>query len=380
MTMIIKNARIISPGVDLPNAAVEVDSGRISRIFLAEQDVPETTDCYDAGGKMLVPGFIDMHFHGAMGYETTTDNPKAMEAIGAAKLREGVTSCLPTTLTLSEERLTRSLQHIQRYLQAPTGAEVIGTHLEGPYVNPQCLGAQNPAFQRNPDIAEVMRLNAVSPVKVVSYAIELPGAVEFTERLLGTGIIPSCGHSAATAQQFAAGRNRGLRRLTHFCNQMTRLHHREIGLVGVGLEDDEVYIEMICDKIHICPDMMRLAFRCHSLDHILLITDAMEASGLADGKYQIGGLEVQVSEGAARLTANGALAGSILKMNQALRNAYQVTGLDLPRIIRTTSLNQAREMGIYDLGRVQPGYRANLTVLDDAFNVAAVFINGSRML
>ena len=380
MSLLIQNATVITPGIKLNGAAILVDNGKIRRVFAAGEALPKADETFDAAGQMVVPGFIDMHFHGAMGYETTTDDPKAMAAIGKAKILEGVTDCCPTTLTLSEDRLAKSLGYIEAYRQNPTGAEVIGTHLEGPYVNPECLGAQNPAYQRNPDIAEIRRLHAVSPVSLITYAIELPGALEFTEDLLDMGILPSCGHTNATAAQFNAGCLRGLRRLTHFCNQMTKLHHREIGMVGTGLRNSEVYLEMICDKIHLCPDMIDLIFHRKNLDHIILITDAMEASHLQAGKYQLGGLDVIVKDGAARLASNGALAGSILEMNNALKNVYEVTGMPLEELIRTTSLNQAQELGIRDLGRIEAGFRANLTVLDDDFKVTQVFLRGKKQL
>ena len=380
MSLLIQNATVITPGIKLDGAAILVDNGRIRRVFAAGEELPKASEKFNAAGQMVVPGFIDMHFHGAMGYETTTDDPKAMTAIGKAKILEGVTDCCPTTLTLSEERLAKSLEYIEAYRQNPSGADVIGTHLEGPYVNPECLGAQNPAYQRNPDIAEIRRLHAVSPVSLITYAIELPGALAFTEDLLDMGILPSCGHTNATTAQFNDGCLRGLRRLTHFCNQMTKLHHREIGMVGTGLRNPEVYLEMICDKIHLCPDMIDLVFRTKNLDHIILITDAMEASHLQAGKYQLGGLDVIVKDGAARLASNGALAGSILEMNNALKNVYEVTGLPLQDIIRTTSLNQAQELGIRDLGRIEAGFRANLTVLDDSFKVTQVFLRGKKML
>ena len=378
--MLIRNAHILSPGIDIPSADLLIQDGRINALYLPGEKAPATEESFDAAGKMLLPGFIDMHFHGAMGYETTTDDPKAMVTIGEAKLKEGVTSCCPTTLTLSEERLAASLAHIERYRKKPSGAKVIGTHLEGPYVNPECLGAQNPAYQRNPDLAEVLRLHAISPVKIVTYAIELPGAIPFTNDLMANGILPSCGHTNATLDEFEQGRIRGLRRLTHYCNQMTKLHHRSIGMVGCGLLHQEVYIEMICDKIHLCPDMIRLAFQQKQLSHILLITDAMEAAGLPSGKFQLGGLDVIVKDGAARLAVNGALAGSILRMNEALRNVHEVTGLPLKELVRTTSLNQAQEMGIPDLGRIEPGCRADLVLLDDQFQVANVFLDGVKCI
>jgi N-acetylglucosamine-6-phosphate deacetylase len=364
----------------MPNAAVLIEGGRIKDVIAAGAPLPKADSTYDAGGDMVIPGFIDMHFHGGMGCEVTGDNPKAVEIVGEAKLKEGVTSMCPTTLTLPEERLAETLAKVEAYRKAPTGSKVIGTHLEGPYINMECIGAQNPAYVRGPSIEEIRRLKAISPVALVTYAIEVPGSLEFTDGLIQEGILPSCGHTNATFAQFKAGRERGLKRLTHFCNQMTRLHHREIGLVGAGLYDDDVCIEMICDTIHLCPDMIRLAFKVKPLNRILLITDAMEATGLADGNYSLGGLDVVVSDGAARLASNGALAGSTLQFNTALKNVARETGLPLAKIIRTTSLNQAEELGIKDLGRVAPGYVADLAVLDKDFRVKAVFVDGVRKL
>ena len=379
-TTLITNAHLISPDVDQEQAAILLDGQHIRQVFHAGESLPAADATFDAKGQMVVPGFIDTHFHGGMGYETTSDDPKAMAIVAEAKLKEGVTSMCPTTLTLPQEKLAASLKNIEVYRRQPAFAKVIGTHLEGPYINPECIGAQNPAFLRRADIQEVKTLNKISPVSLVTYAIEMPGSLEFTEQLCQAGICPSCGHTNATFAQFEDGRQRGLKRLTHFCNQMTKLHHREIGLVGLGLYQDDVAIEMICDKIHLCPDMIRLAFKVKPIEQIIIITDAMEATGLADGNYQLGGLAVVVADGAARLAANGALAGSTLQFNTAFKNIAEVTGLPLAELIKTTSLNQALSLGRKDLGKVAPGYVADLAVLDDDFNVRAVFVDGDRKI
>ncbi len=377
MSLLIRNARIITPGMDAAGSAVFVENGKIKNIYLAGEELPAADTCFDAGGRMLMPGFIDMHCHGGMSYETTTPCKEAMPAIAEAKMKEGVTSFCPTTLTLSPELLESSLKLIEDYRLNAGFTKVIGTHLEGPYVNPKCAGAQNPAYLRKPDIDEVRRLNAISPVSVISYAVELDGAVEFTADVVAEGIVPSCGHTDAAKKQFDVVKAKGMARLTHFCNQMTKLHHREIGMVGTGLIDDDVYLEMICDKIHLCPDMIALVFKVKPLNRILLITDAMEATGLPDGDYQLGGLAVVVKDGAARLKENtDALAGSTLQFNRALQNVHEVTGLPLKDLVRTTSLNQAEELGINDLGRIAPGYVADMVLLDDDFDVKAVFIDG----
>jgi len=378
MSLLIINARVISPEKELLGGAVLVDGGRIRKVYAAGDALPSAAEIYDAGGKMLLPGFIDPHCHGGMGYEATSDDSKAVRIIAEAKLQEGVTSFCPTTLTLTEEKLAASLRNIEAYRLVPSGSKVIGTHLEGPYINPNCAGAQNPAYLRQADIAEVLRLHAISPVALISYAIEMPGSLEFTRALAGTGIKASCGHTDATYAQFKEGMQLGLSRLTHFCNQMTKLHHREIGLVGAGLYEDDVAIEMICDKIHLCPDMIRLVFKVKTIEKILLISDAMEATGLPDGNYQLGGLAVVVSAGAARLASNGALAGSTLQYNTALKNVVAVTGLPLPELVKTTAWNQACDLGIKDLGKIEEGFVADLAVLDEQFQVAAVFVDGQR--
>ncbi len=378
MSLIIKNAHIISPDIDERNCAVLIENGKIEKVFHASEALPAADEVFDAAGKMVVPGFIDVHIHGGMGYEATCGKPEAIGAIAEGKMKEGVTSFCPTTLTLSKEALIDSLKLVEAYRKKAKFTKVLGVHLEGPFLNRECLGAQNPAFIRRPDIAEVKELNAISHVSIVTYALDVDGCIPFTKELVKAGIKPSCGHTNATYEQFKAGQAEGLARLTHFCNQMTKLHHREIGLVGAGLYDDSVVIEMICDKIHLCPDMIRLAFKVKPIDKILLITDAMEATGLPDGDYQLGGLAVVVKDGAARLKSSNALAGSTLQFNVAFKNVAEVTGLPLSQIVKTTSYNQARDLGIKNLGKIEAGFIADITVLDDDFAVKAVFIDGVK--
>ncbi|MDD3694705.1 MAG: N-acetylglucosamine-6-phosphate deacetylase [Lentisphaeria bacterium] len=380
MSLLLKNLRLISPGLDLPGAAVLLEAGHIKKVFAAGEQLPSAAHEFDGEGQMLMPGFIDIHCHGGMGYEATSEQPQAIRSICEGKIRDGVTSLCPTTLTLPEEKLAESLRHIEAYRRAPSACKIAGTHLEGPYINPECAGAQNPAYLRQADIDEVLRLHAISPVSMVTYAVEMPGSLEFTASLCQAGIMPSCGHSNATYAQFKEGMQKGLKCLTHFCNQMTKLHHREIGLVGAGFCEDEVAIEIICDKIHLCPDMVKMIFKFKPIDKILLISDAMEATGLPDGDYQLGGLAVVVSDGAARLASNGALAGSTLKMNIALKNAYELSGKALSELVQTSSWNQARELGLEKLGKIEAGYIADLVLLDDDFQVKQVFLDGVAKL
>ncbi|MBP5225865.1 MAG: N-acetylglucosamine-6-phosphate deacetylase [Kiritimatiellae bacterium] len=380
-TGLIRNAHVISPKCDLPNAAILIEGTRIARVAAADE--PLAADwTYDAKGAYVVPGFIDIHTHGAAGMDITDETDGAVVAVAKAKLEEGCTSFAPTTLTLAEETLAASLTAIADYAKTARYSKVIGTHLEGPYINPACLGAQNPAFVRKPDVEEVRRLQAITPISQITFAVEVEGGDAFAQACLDNGIVPSCGHSKATYAQFKRAYHRGLRHLTHFCNQMTPLHHRDIGLVGAGLLHGDVRTEIICDKIHLAPEMIQLIFARRPIETIVMITDSMRASHLPDGPSSLGGLEVIVKDGQARLASNGALAGSVLQMNIALKNVHEVTGKPLAEIIQATSWNQAVELGRGDeLGKVEAGYLADLAVLDPAtFAVQAVFVDGGQRI
>ncbi len=381
MSTLIKNCHLISPDVDLTGAAVLIENGKVKQIFTANDKLPCADEVMDAEGMMVMPGFIDVHCHGRSGVDFSDASPEVIETIAVDKLKEGVTTLLPTTLTLGEEQLAAALKSAADYVaKGSKGCKVPGVHLEGPFINPKCLGAQNPDYVRKPDIEEVRRLNKIFPVIKVSFAIEMEGAPEFAAELLAEGITPSCVHSAAVYAQFMEGYEHGLRNLSHFCNQMTALHHRDIGLVGAGLLNKDVYVEFICDKLHICPDMINLVFTLKGADHIQLITDAMRASGLPDGESDIGGLPVIVKNGEARLASNGALAGSTLQMNNALRNISEVTGMPLKELVKCSSWNQAQALGLAGVGKIAPGYAADIVMLDRDFQVKRVLVNGTVKL
>jgi N-acetylglucosamine-6-phosphate deacetylase len=211
----------------------------------------------------------------------------------------------------------------------------------------------------------------------VTFAVELEGGNALIGELLRRGIVPSCTHSAATAAEFAAAYACGLRDLSHFCNQMTPLHHRDIGLVGSGLLHDDVNVEFICDKLHISPEMIKLVFKVKGAGRVMLITDAMRAAGMPEGEYTLGGLPVHVgADGAARLTSNGALAGSTLQLNVALKNIVEITGLPLFEAVKSSSLTAAESLNWTKLGRLEPGRFADLAVLDSDYSVYMTIVAG----
>ncbi len=377
MTSVIHNCQLLTPGEEIRPVSISIDDeGYIAGIG-EDVSVNSEGSSYDAGGFYAAPGFIDIHAHGGGGCDLSDATLEAVRTISETKLREGVTTYLPTTLTLPPENLKDMASAVAEYRKNAEFARTPSLHIEGPYINPNCLGAQNGDYVRLPDVDEMLALNEIAPVGVVSLAVEMEGAIDFIREMKSHGITCSGAHSAATYAQFCSARESGLTHLTHYCNQMTPLHHREVGLVGAALLDDEVMTEMICDTVHLCPDMIRIAFKYRPLETIMLITDSMAASWLGDGEYQIGGMQVHVKDGQARLEA-GNLAGSTLRYNEGLKNVAEISALPLEQLIATTAANQARSLGLGDRGRLERGLLADIVIFDEAFEIKAVFVGGAQ--
>ena len=382
MKTLIKNAHVISPGVEIECASIAIKDGKISKVSKKPLDAKGFDKVFDARGWYVMPGFIDVHTHGALTYDFCDPDPQAVFKLAEGKLAEGVTTVLPTTLTVSHEELMVAARNAKAYVEAGSPyAKVPAIHLEGPFINVKCCGAQNPEFVRKPSIQEVKEIAKVFPVKLISYAVETEGGAAFAKACIKMGVVPSCGHTGAKLKELMPAYNNGLRHMTHFCNQMTPLHHREIGMVGAGFLIEDLNTEVICDKIHLCPDMLKLIFTRRSLEHIQMITDSLRCSHCDDGyAFQMGGLDVKLENGEARLVKGGNLAGSTLWMGKGLKNVHEVTGIPLKDLVRTTSYNQAIELGWGDtLGKVEPGYAADLVVLcRRTFDTKAVFVDGEK--
>ncbi|MEG2809921.1 MAG: amidohydrolase family protein, partial [Akkermansia sp.] len=290
--------------------------------------------------------------------------------------KEGVTTWLPTTLTLAPKTLEDIQKTVAEYMKTQEYAKTPGVHLEGPYINARCCGAQNPAFVRTADIDEVKRLNDIARVLLISLAPETEGAIDFIAEASQMGIRCSAGHSAATHADFIKAKTAGLVHLTHFCNQMSPIHHREIGLVGSGLLDHEIKIEVICDQIHLCGDMLKTIFTTKCIGQMMMITDSLACSWMPDGPGDLGGLPIIVKGGVARLAESGNLAGSTLKYAYGLRNIHQLTGLPLSQLVKATSWNQAQSLGLTGLGKIAPGFIADMVLLNDDYSTSKVIIDG----
>lgn len=374
MKTLITNAHVISPGIDIKGASVLLNGSVIEAVLQPGETSP-ADKTIDAGGHMLMPGFIDIHSHGAGGCDTCDCKLESIRTIADCKMKEGVTTWLPTTLTLGTKTLADVCRVVKEYAAAPNGSKTPGIHLEGPYINPKQCGAQNPAFVRPADFEEVSMLNNIYPILYISLAPEMPGAIDFIARATAAGITCSAGHSAASHADFLRAKAAGLKHLTHFCNQMSPQHHREIGLVGSGMLDKDIRIEIICDKIHLCPDMLHLTFANKDISQMVMITDSLACSWMPDGPGQLGGLPIIVKDGVARLES-GNLAGSTLRYAKGLKNVWEITGKPLSELVKATSYNQAQTLGLHTLGKIAPGYTADLVLLDEEFDTLKTFIDG----
>lgn len=378
MKLLIHHITVISPDLEIENGTLLIEHGRIAAVSGPQEKLPAADRVIDGGGRIAMPGFFDIHSHGAAGDDVCDPDPAAVRRIAERKLREGVTTWLPTTLTQPAARLLEIASNCAAYMAAPSHCRTPGLHLEGPFIHKDRAGAQNPEFVRPPDLAELERLHRIAPLGIVSLAPEIDGADELIRRATQIGIVTSAAHTSASAAEISAAQAAGLTHLTHFGNAMTPLHHREIGAVGAGLLDDSLMLELIADGVHLCPDMLKLLFKLVPVGRLMLITDSTAASWLGDGETTLGGLPVTVRNGIARLTGNGTLAGSTLRYNEGVKNIAGITGLPLQQLVKTTSWNQAQSLGLQDFGKLEPGYHADIVLLEKDFSVWKTFVGGQE--
>ena len=378
MRLIISNAYIISPDVDISSGSIELEAGKIIAVHEAGAALPKSDKIIDAGGRYVMPGFIDIHAHGADGKDVCDNDVQSIRHIAKRKLGEGVTTWLPTTLTQPQHVLEEIAGKCAQYMDRQEYSKTPGLHVEGPYINRINAGAQNPQFVREPNWDELRRIHEIAPVALASIAPDVNGACNCIHEAKRAGITCSAAHSSATHEQMMLAKEAGLTHMTHFGNAMSGLHHREIGMVGSGLLDAELKMELICDGIHLCPDFLKLMFSLKPIDQLMLITDSMSGSWIGSGEVRLGGLDVIVDEGQARLKDSDALAGSVLLFNEGLRNVFEWTGLPLSELIKTTSWNQAQSLGWEGLGKIEAGYCADITMLNEDFSVWKTLVDGEE--
>jgi len=377
---IILTGNTITPFQLLKDKAIFIEKEKIVAIKDCEKiNSPVNTEIIHTTGGFIVPGFIDIHVHGGGGFDVMDGDYQAVKEVAKVHSRFGTTAFLPTTMTMSKDKILRSLKSIKEAFIKGTGAaEVLGAHLEGPYINPLKKGAQKEEDIKKASIEEFIKFNQASGniIRVVSLAPEMPGAIELIRWLKKHNVIASVGHSNAIYKEVQAGIEAGLTHVTHIFNAMRGLNHREPGVVGAALFSPELIVEMIADGIHLHPLAMKLVTSVKDMEKIILITDAMRATSKPEGTYNLGGQEVIVAKGQARLK-DGTLAGSVLTLDEAVRNMVNIVGISLIDAVSMTTINPAKCLGIEDKkGSLEPGKDADIVILDKNLKVDMTIVKG----
>lgn len=376
---------ILISGIAIADAAKEsyvgdilLEGGKISRV--AEKIEAQADVHIDATGKSWTafPGFIDVHIHGAAGHDAMDATPEALKGLAGVLPKEGTTSFLATTMTQSDEAISAALKNIRDFQLQDGQAEMLGVHLEGPFISDKRAGAQPIEHIVEPSYPLFQKWQKLSgnQIRLVTLAPETTNGLAFIKSLAEDGVIASIGHSDGTLEEVQAAVRAGASHVTHLYNQMSPFHHRNPGVVGAALTEAGLTVEVIADFIHSHPTSVELAFRQKGAERLILITDAMRAKGLAPGVYDLGGQDVQVTRKDARL-ADGTLAGSILTMDAAIRNVQSITGCSLNELVSMTSANAAKELGLSNKGSLQEGTDADVAILDDSFTVQLTICRGT---
>jgi|YNPBryunderm2012_1023409.scaffolds.fasta_scaffold00960_5 N-acetylglucosamine-6-phosphate deacetylase len=324
----------------------------------------------------IVPGFVDVHTHGAVGYDIMDCNPEGIVKMAEFLASHGVTSFLPTTTTLDIETTLRAISAVETAKNLnKNGAKIIGIHLEGPFINPKHKGAQNEKYIIEPTREILEKLTSSSLIRLVTIAPEVSGAIPAIKFFRDRGIYISLGHSDATYEDTLKAIMAGATQITHLFNGMRAFHHREPGIIGAGLVEDSLKCQIIADGIHSQFSAIRLVYRTKGYKNIILISDSMSATGLSDGEYELGGLNVTVRSGAPRLP-DGRLAGSTLTLDVAVKNIVNKALIPLPFAVEMASKVPAESIGEATLGSFSYGNRADIAVLDRGFNVVRTYIDG----
>ncbi len=378
MTLIIRGATVLTPDQTIENGAVCIEADRIAWVGpAAEVSAVSAAAIIEAGGLLLAPGFIDLQINGAFGDDFTDDPPSIWRVAGKLP-RYGVTAFLPTIVTAPLERIAQAQQIV---LAGPpskfNGAAALGLHVEGPFLNPHKKGAHNPTYLRPPDPALVADWSPATGIRLVTLAPELPGSLEMIQRLVGQEVTVSAGHSLATYAQAQAGFAAGVRYGTHLFNAMPILGHREPGLAGALLAAPDRIVGLIADGIHVHPGLIAVVWAVKGPGGVSLVSDAMAALGVAPGRYRLNDLEVTVSPRDARL-ADGTLAGSILSLDQAVRNLIAFTGCRVNDALATITTTPADLLGIgHERGRIRPGMIADLVLLTPDLHPVTTIVRGA---
>lgn len=359
---------------EIVNKNVFIEDDKITEISDRQ---PEDEDIIDAKGAYVSPGFIDVHTHGRGGSDTMYATFDDLNTISKATLKTGVTSFLPTTMTMPVDDIAKAIENIAVNKDKVEGAQVLGTHLEGPFFNKKYKGAQPEECMILPTVDNYLSFvqDHQDIIRKISIAPELEHSLELISYLKDKNTVVSLGHTNATYEQAQAAIDAGATSGTHTYNAMTPLTHRAPGVVGAVMINDNVYAELILDGVHVNYAAAKALLRTKGKDKLILITDSLEAAGLENGKYLLGNQDVYVKDGEARLI-DGTLAGSIVSMNVAVKNAYEHLGLTLNEAVNLASYNPAQSLNEPLLGEIKVGNYADIIFFDDNIQIQQTMIKG----
>ncbi|MFE2035470.1 N-acetylglucosamine-6-phosphate deacetylase [Streptomyces scopuliridis] len=371
---VLTGARVVLPTGTVDGGRVIIEDGRIAG---AAHDYATSLDL---SGHWIVPGFVDMHNHGGGGASFTSGSVDDVLKGIRTHREHGTTTLIASTVTGEMDFLAHRAGFLSELVEQ---GELAGIHFEGPFISPCRKGAHSEALLRDPDPAEVRKLldAARGTARMVTLATELPGGIESVRLLAEHGVIAAVGHTDATYEQTVEAIDAGATVATHLFNAMPPLGHRAPGPIAALLEDERVTVELINDGTHLHPAALELAFHRAGAGRVAFVTDAMDAAGFGDGRYQLGPLAVEVKEGVARLVEGGSIAGSTLTQDTAFKRAATVDRLPVEDIVQAISANPARLLGVYDtVGSLEPGKDADLVVLDEEFSVKGVLHKGEWVI
>nr|WP_246566530.1 N-acetylglucosamine-6-phosphate deacetylase [Tissierella simiarum] len=377
---LIKNVNVVTPYEILYGFAVALDNSKIVNIDKEDQFNEENFNKVIEGkGNFLSPGFIDIHNHGNSGYDIMDSTEEALDAISDFHLKNGVTSYLGTVITSSYEDMIEAMKNIVNYKNKEDKAQIIGIHLEGPFFNIDKKGAQPAKHIKSPNLEEIENILKVAKdkLKMVSLAPELEGALDIINFLKNNDVTVAMAHTNATYEDSKKGIAHGITVATHLYNGMRSFSHREPGVIGASLTDDRVYCEIIYDRIHLHDAAVEIAIKMKGQDKIVLVSDAMRATGLADGNYELGGQKVIVKKGAARLES-GNLAGSTLNLRKAVYNMVSKLNIPIHEAVRMASLSPAKAIKVDNYkGSIEIGKDGDLIIFDKDININTILVGGN---
>lgn len=378
--------RLYTPLDEISDPLVVVEDGRIAEVSSRSQKgMPGTGSVIDFGDAVLSPGFFDIHMHGGAGLDLMRASPSELPRLGKFLITHGVTGYFPTTVAAPLDATCAALDRLADAIEAAqkssngdgASARPLGIHLEGPFLSHKRRGVHPPEYLVTPTVEIFDRLWQASRghVRMMTIAPEVPGALAVIAEAARRNVCVSIGHSDAEMSIAQQAVNAGARHATHTFNAMRPLDHRDPGIIGEVLSDDRMTADLIADGIHVSPPVVKIFLQAKGVERAVLITDAISATGMPDGQYQLGPIQVDVKDG--ECTANGSLAGSVLTMDRAVRNVMQFSKWSLRHAVRAATLNPARAVGMaQDLGVLQPGARADFTVLSPAGEVMKTIVGG----